>query len=349
MKAVRTGLLGLRFGAGLAVQRILNTENEKYIQLTCVCDMDRALADRFASEHALKAYYSLDEMLKDADIEAVMIFTAPAGRAALMRQCLRANKHILTTKPFELDHRQALEVLKEAEEKNLVIHLNSPAPYPSGDLAQIRAWQKEYALGMPVAAYWETYVSYHEKADGKWFDDPEKCPAAPLFRLGIYGINELIALFGKVDSVELAESRLFTGRPTPDNAALLIRFASGAIGQVFASFCIGDGTLYPSALTLHFQRGTIRKMQMRTPDSRVFTEVRLSLQTVQDGKLHEEKVTLPASVRSGEYEFEMFQKAIRREPLPEAVSPEITAEGIRVINMMSAKEKELIAKGEGKC
>jgi len=30
MKAVRTGLLGLRFGAGLAVQRILNTENEKY-------------------------------------------------------------------------------------------------------------------------------------------------------------------------------------------------------------------------------------------------------------------------------------------------------------------------------
>lgn len=337
MKPIKTGLLGLGFGAGLAEQKILNTENEKYIQLTCACDRARDRADRFAAKHRLKAYYTLEDMLKNADIDAVMVFTPPAGRAALMRQCLRAGKHILTTKPFELDHQAALDVLNEAREKKLTVHLNSPAPCSSGDLAQIRAWQQKFDLGMPVAAYWETYVSYHETADGKWFDDPVKCPGGPLFRLGIYGINELLAVFGKVDSVELASSRLFTGRPTPDNASLLIRFASGAIGQVFASFCIDDGTLYPAALTLHFQHGTIRKMQLRPLGSPVFTEVKMSLQTVLNGKIYEEDVTLPSASRSGEYDFASFQKTVCGEPVLEEIPPEIIAEGIRVIELMSEK------------
>lgn len=344
MEAVKTGILGLKFGAKLVRNRILNTENEKYIRLTCVCDRDRELADRFAAETSLKAFYSLDDMLKDPDLEAVMLFTPPRGRAELIRQCLNAGKHVLTTKPFELDHQAALDVLNEAKAKNLAVHLNSPAPCPSGDLAQIRNWQEKYDLGRPVSAYWETYVRYEEKADGTWLDDPEKCPAAPLFRLGIYGINELLAIFGKVDSVELAAGRLFTGRPTPDHTALMIRFANGAIGQIHASFCIDDGTMYPSALTLHFQRGTIRKMQMRPVGTSVFTGVKMSLQTVIDSKIHEESVTLPGSVRSGEYEFDMFCKAVRKEPLHEESSPEIIAEGIRVIDMMA--EKERIQKNE---
>ena len=339
MEAIKTGLLGLKFGAKLARNRILGTDNEKYIRLTCACDMDHELADTFAAEFSLKACYSLDDMLKDPEIEAVMLFTPPKGRAELIRQCLNAGKHVLTTKPFELDHRAALDVLNEAAAKGLAVHLNSPAPYPSGDLEQIRRWQEKYDLGMPVGAYWETYVHYQETADGSWLDDPERCPAAPLFRLGIYGINELLAIFGKVDSVELAAGRLFTGRPTPDNTGLMIRFANGAVGQIYASFCIGDGTMYPSALTLHFQRGTIRKMQMRSVGTSVFTEVKMSLQTVIDGKIHEEFVSLPGSVRSGEYEFDMFQKAVRKAPLPEPLSPEIIAEGIRVINMMSEKER----------
>ena len=341
MKPVKAGLLGLRFGAYLVDTRLYGTENEQFVQLTAVCDMDHTRADEFGKAHDVQVFYDLDDMLANADIEAVMVFTPPAGRAALMRKCLAAGKHILTTKPFERDADEALSVLQEAREKNLVVHLNSPAPYPSVDLAQIRQWQKEYDLGMPVSANWETYVRYNHQADGSWFDDPERCPAAPIFRLGIYGISELIAIFGKVDSVELAASRLFTGRPTPDHAQLLMRFANGAIGSIFASFCIEDGTMYPSALTLHFERGTIRKMQMRPVDKTVFTEVRMSVQTVVDGKLFTEEKVLSAEGRSGEYEFDMFQKSVREGIGSEETSPEEIVEGIKVISMMAEAERNL--------
>ena len=345
MNPVKIGLVGLRFGAGLASGRLLGTENEKYVRLTAVCDMKKELVEPFAEKHQLPAYTDLDEMLQSADIEAVMLITPPAGRAKLIRKCLRAGKHVLTTKPFELDPEEARSVLAEARERHLVVHLNSPAPHPSCDLAQIRLWQEKYDLGRPVSGLWETYAQYHEQADGTWFDDPVRCPAAPIFRLGIYGINELIAVFGKVRSVEVASGRIATGRPTPDNAQLLLRFENGALGSIYAALCINDGTLYPSALTLHLGNGTIRKTQVRAIGERDFTEVRMSLQTVVDGKLFREEVSLPAETRSGSYEFDRFCDAVRRGPSADEVDPETIVEGIRVIAMMAAREQAGAAAG----
>ena len=339
MDPVKTGLVGLRFGAGLAAGRIFGTENEKYIRLVAACDIKKDKADAFAQKYGLAAWYDLDEMLRSADIEAVMLITPPAGRAGLIRKCLRAGKHVLTTKPFELDPEEALSVLREARERGLVVHLNSPAPHPSCDLAQIRLWQRKFDLGRPVSGLWETYAQYHETADGSWFDDPKRCPAAPVFRLGIYGINELIAVFGKVRSVEVATGRISTGRPTPDNAQVLLRFESGALGSIYASLCIGDGTLYPSALTLHFENGTVRKTQVRPLGEKDFTEVKMSLQTVVEGKVHREEVTLPATERSGSYEFDRFCAAVRQGPAPDETDQETIAEGVRVIAMMAEKEQ----------
>ncbi len=336
---IKMGLVGLRFGAGLAERQIIGASAERFIQITAVCDMNRERASEFAAKHTLPMYDDLDEMLASADIEAVMLVTPPAGRAGLVRKCLEAGKHVLTTKPFELDPAVALDVLREARERGLVVHLNSPAPLPSSDLAQIRCWQRDFNLGRPVAGHWETYAKYQEQADGSWLDSFEKCPAAPIFRIGIYGINELIAVMGEVESVEVATGRISTGRPTPDNAQLLIRFAGGAIGSVYAALGIGDGTLYPAALTLHFENGTIYKTQVRPVGSRDFTAIEMRLRTLIDGRLHEENIVLPPENRSGSYQYENFYRAIREGRDPGEVSPETIAAGIKVIALMAQKER----------
>lgn len=335
---VRLGLVGLNFGAGLADRKIFGTDAERFVKIVAVCDLDRDKAKAYAERHSLPNCRDLDEMLGNPDIEAVMLMTPPAGRAGLIRKCLSAGKHVLTTKPFELDPEAALAVLKEARERNLAVHLNSPAPLPSADLLKIREWQRKYDLGDPVSGHWETYAMYHEKADGSWLDSPEKCPAAPVFRLGIYGINELIAVMGEVSDVEVISSRMRTVRPTADNAGILIRFAGGAIGSVYAALCIDDGKLYPASLILHFERGTIFKTQEREAGTGDFSEVAMRLQTRSEGRLVEESCSLPAGERSGSYQFENFYRAVRSGGLPGEVAPEIIAAGIRVIAKMREKE-----------
>lgn len=336
---VRLGLVGLNFGAELAERQIIGAPAERFVKITAVCDRDHDKAAAYAAKHALPVFAGLEELLASADIEAVMLMTPPAGRAGLVRKCLEAGKHVLTTKPFELDPAAALKVLREARERGLTVHLNSPAPLPSSDLEQIRRWQHDFNLGRPVAGHWETYAKYDEHADGSWFDSFEKCPAAPIFRIGIYGINELIAVMGEVESVEVVTGRISTGRPTPDNAQLMIRFAGGAIGSVYSALCIGDGTLYPAALTLHFENGTIYKTQVRRAEDREFTAIEMRLRTLIDGRLHEENTVLPAENRSGSYQYENFYRAIREGRNSGEVSPEAIAAGIKVIAQMAQKER----------
>ena len=339
---LRLGLVGLRFGAGLAQKQIFNNpENQKYVRIVKVCDRIQEKADAYAERNSVPACYDIEELLRDPEIDGIMLITPPAGRAGLVKKCIDAGKHVLTTKPFELDPEAAREVLEYARQKNIIVHLNSPAPMPSCDLQQIKAWQAKYDLGRPVSAHWETYAKYSEKADGSWFDSYADCPAAPIFRLGIYGINELIAIMGEVENVEVMTGRIATGRPTPDNAQLMIRFKSGAIGSIYAALCVGDGIYYPAGLTLHFQNGTIYKRQIRTYADPDFTGVELSLRAVVDGQVIEESASFPPDNRSGSYQFAEFARSVREGYSAEETSVAAIVEGIKVISEMKKKEKPL--------
>ena len=339
---VRLGLVGLNFGAHLAKRDLFAEENGEYVRLAGVCDLDQAKAAAFAQRHGVGAWKDLDALLSDPAIEAVGLFTPPAGRAALVRRCIQGGKHVMTTKPFELDPEAALAVLREAREAGIAVHLNSPGPLPADDVAKIAEWREAYALGRPIAARWETYAKYQEKADGGWMDSPVRCPVAPVFRIGIYGINELIQILGRVASVQVVESRITTGRPTPDTAELALHFENGAIGSVFASFCIGNGYAYPASLVLHFENGTITKRQHRagsTARSADFDSIELTLNAIRDGEYVEDHATLAPRGRSGAYQWRSFHAAVRTGvPLPGETTPESIAAGVAVVAAMARAE-----------
>lgn len=238
--AVRLVLLGLNFGNGIA--RHIK-EAVPCLDLLGVCDQDQAKAEQIARDLNIKAYQSLESVLNDPTVEAVGLFTGPYKRANLISKILAAKKHLITTKPFELDLAQARNVLDEAEKNGLVIHLNSPAPTDSEDLTLIQDWVKTHKLGRPLCLHAQTWASYREKANGSWYDDPSLCPAAPILRLGIYFLNDFSPLMGKAQSVYAVQKRLFTQRPTSDHAQVSLEYDSGAIGTVFPHFASEMGNL----------------------------------------------------------------------------------------------------------
>ncbi|KAH0534007.1 hypothetical protein FGG08_007384, partial [Glutinoglossum americanum] len=243
--------------AGLLADIAGTAPVSEFFKLAAVCDMDEAKASQYAEQYQVKAYTSLEALLADSSIQVVGLFTGPAGRSGLLRKIIRAGKDVMTTKPFELDPVAARQILEEAKSLGRIIHLNSPGPRLTGYVKQVKAWQEEYQLGRPVYCRGEVVVSYREKADGGWLDDPERCPAAPIFRLGIYIINDLVRLFGSVRDVQIQTTKLFTERPTPDNAQLGLTFNNGALGHVFATFCVDTGQYYANSLILHYEKGSI--------------------------------------------------------------------------------------------
>jgi len=249
-------IVGLSFGKHI-IANMRSSQASDYFKLEAVSDLRRNVAEETAAEYGVKAYSSIEEVLEDDSIAVVGLYTQPFGRAKLLREILRAGKDVMTTKPFELDADEAEDILREAQSLGRVIHLNSPCPEPTLDLAQIQTWVEEFDLGRLVGARAEVWVPYQEEADGSWMDDPMLCPGGAMMRLGIYLINDIIRLAGPVEQVNLIGSRVRTGRPTPDNALLTLSCASGCLASVYASFCVDDGDRYSNGLTLNYERGTI--------------------------------------------------------------------------------------------
>jgi predicted dehydrogenase len=248
IEKIRIGIVGLNFGICI-VDDIVNGDAAPFFTVAGVCDLNRERAAHISKKFSVRVIENLDDILAAEDIPVVGLFTAPSGRAKLMERILDAGKDIITTKPFELDAKEAEAVLQKARRLGRKIMLNSPSPLPSPDLRQILEWADIYNLGNIVACRCDTWASYRENADGTWYDSPNLCPVAPIFRLGIYLINDIARLMGKAKTVQVLHSQLLTKRPTPDNAQLGILFESGAIANVFASFCVEDGQYYKNSGT----------------------------------------------------------------------------------------------------
>ena len=333
-------VVGLFFGEHL-IRVMVSGRAASTIALSGVCDLNAELASEVAARYETRVYASLEEILADPDIEAVGLFTPPAGRAELIRKIIRAGKHVMTTKPFEVDADEALAVLLEARSLGKAVHLNSPCALPDPETAQILNWQQEFALGQPIAVRWETYSSCREKADGCWQDDPNRCPVAPIFRLGIYGINQLLRLCGTVEAVQVMHSRIFTERPTPDNAELSLRFSNGALGSVFASLCIDDGHRFADVLTLHYERGTVTTRALNVNEGLSVTAKELLLQVRQDdGTVMNRRVEMRDYGPLNNYQWENFHHAVRNGGAVDGeVSPEQVAHTIRIINAMKTSDQ----------
>jgi len=327
-------IIGLNFGRYIIDKQLVSGPGAPYFQVGGVCDIDRGRVAEASTRLGVRAYADLDEVLADPGIPAIGLYTGPMRRAELLRKIIRAGKHVMTTKPFELDPDAALAVMREARDRGCVVHLNSPAPVPPNDVSQIQAWQERYGLGMPVAARADVWAGYAEKADGSWLDDPQQCPVAPIFRLGIYLINDLLELFGSAEEVQVFASRLATGRPTPDTAQLGIKFASGALANIFASFCVRDGDAYRNSTVINFQNGTVyRNIGPHRAKEAHNAVSELSLVTEKNGE--REVVEEVLTDASGHYRWDLFYRAMRGEQLEGEIAPEQMVGGLRIIRAMA--------------
>ncbi len=307
-----------------------------WFELSAVCDLNAVKVSNLADKFGVKGYFDLDELLLDEEISAIGLYTPPKGRSALMDKIISAGKDVITTKPFELDAEQGLKLLLKAKELGRVIHLNSPSPIASPEMQLIEDWRNQYKLGRPIGCRADVWCNYREQEDGSWYDDPQKCPVAPIFRIGIYVINDMVRLFGEAEEVQVMHSRIFTERPTPDNAQLGIKFKNGAICNIFASFCVNDGQYYKNSLVVNFQNGTICKNMDPLKFEHIYSTSDMMLATLENDTFIVKRKSLEGS--SGQYQWETFYKSLNGEKLVNEVSPHEIIEGIKIINAMERAE-----------
>jgi predicted dehydrogenase len=195
---VRIGLIGCGMISAIYLQNCTRTFAQ--LEVVACADLVPELAQARAAEYGIPRVCSVEELLADPSIEAVLNLTVPTVHAAVNLQILAAGKHVYTEKPFALSMQDADQVLDYAHAHGLRVGC-APDTFLGGGLQTCRALIDAGAIGIPYAASGLILMGNFFDGMHPRFDSYLKLGWDPLFDMAPYYLTALAFLLGPVRRV----------------------------------------------------------------------------------------------------------------------------------------------------
>ena len=218
------------------------------VKIVAVADIVPAVAKARAGQFSVRAL-SVNELLKDGEIEAVINLTVPDVHYDVTHSILSAGKHAYSEKPLALNAKDAAKLVKEADKRGLKLG-GAPDTFLGAGAQTVRKLLDKGTIGRVIGgtAYVMSHGMEHWHPNPGFFFQPG---AGPVFDVGVYYITTLVSLLGGVKSVTAMSSRGFSERTvtsngpmkgkkikvtTPTNINAILEFAKGAQVTLGASW-----------------------------------------------------------------------------------------------------------------
>jgi predicted dehydrogenase len=296
--AMTLGIIGV---GKISEQYFAAFENLPGVRLVAVADLDLDRARTVAAAQGVDAL-SVDDLIADPRIDAVLNLTIPAAHAEVDLRVLEAGKHVYGEKPLALSPAEAEPILRLAEEKGLRVG-SAPDTVLGTGIQTARQVLDAGTIGKPVAANAFWGAPGHEV----WHPAPAfyyQPGGGPLFDMGPYYLTALVTLLGpvvRVQGASLRSDRVRSAASDPEareipvtvdtHVSAVLTHESGAVSTVTVSFDIWASRIpnievYGTAGTLsvpdpnHFSG----QVQVSTSEQREWTDVEPSAGFVDAGR-----------------------------------------------------------------
>jgi predicted dehydrogenase len=251
-RRIRLGMVGGGPGAFIgAVHRIAARMDDHYELVAAALSSDPARSRAAAQDLHIapdRAYGSYTDMARAEAarpdrIEAVAIVTPNNLHYPMAKAFLEAGFHVICDKPMTTTVQEALDLAAIVKRTGVIFGLtHNYTGYPmmrqarqmiaDGELGKIRLVQVEYAQD-----WLATPVENTGQKQAAWRTDPAQSgPGGSLGDIGTHAYNIACFVTGLHCRELAADVSIFVpGRRLDDNAQLMLRFAEGAKGALWAS------------------------------------------------------------------------------------------------------------------
>ncbi len=198
---LNVGVIGV---GNISRQYFANFPDLPGLKLVTVADLNEARAAEVAAEQGVESS-SVDALLADPRIDAVLNLTIPAAHVAIGTRALEAGKHVFGEKPLALDPAEAAPMLELAIARGLRIG-SAPDTVLGTGIQTARQVLDAGIIGDAVAASVQWSSPGHEL----WHPAPAfyyQPGGGPLFDMAPYYLTSLITLFGPVARVSGVATR----------------------------------------------------------------------------------------------------------------------------------------------
>ena len=314
---LKVGILG----AGHIAQKMATTlMGMKEAELYAVAARELSRAEQFADEfHAQKAYGNYEALADDPDIDLIYIATPHSHHFGPARMCLLKGKPILCEKAFTANAREAEELIRIAQEKQVFLAEAIWTRYVPFSRT-IRELTESGIIGKPMML---TASLGYPIAHKERIVRLELCGGA-LYDLGVYPINFALMTFGNdLEKITSTCMKNEAGVDMQNSITFTYRDGRMAVMQTTA-FCASDRQGIISG-----DKGYLVIDNINNPQ-----------QAVVYNTDHQEtgRYTCPPQITGFEYQVLEAAEAIRQGAIEPASMPH--AETLRVMRMLDSLRKE---------
>ncbi|WP_302576776.1 Gfo/Idh/MocA family protein [Phocaeicola barnesiae] len=314
---LKVGILGV----GHIAQKMATTlMGMKEAELYAVAARELSRAEQFADEfHAQKAYGNYEALADDPDIDLIYIATPHSHHFGPARMCLLKGKPVLCEKAFTANAREAEELIRIAQEKQVFLAEAIWTRYMPFSRT-IRELTESGIIGKPMML---TASLGYPIAHKERIVRLELCGGA-LYDLGVYPINFALMTFGNdLEKITSTCMKNEAGVDMQNSITFTYRDGRMAVMQTTA-FCASDRQGIISG-----DKGYLVIDNINNPQ-----------QAVVYNTDHQEtgRYTCPPQITGFEYQVLEAAEAIRQGAIEPASMPH--AETLRVMRMLDSLRKE---------
>lgn len=314
MEKVRIGILGLGAISGIYLKNL--TELFQEVEIAGVYDLIPEKVEAVKAEYGIKkSYSSMDELLRDPDIEIVLNLTRPFEHYETTRAALLAGKHVYSEKPLAVTYEEGVGLVELAREKGLLLGA-APDTFLGAGIQTCRRLIDGGFIGRPIGASARMICRGHES----WHPSPAfyyQRGGGPMMDMGPYYLTALVNLLGRVDTLtgvtaKSFDTRTITSQPlygqtvqvdVPTHINGIMNFENGAVATITTTFDVYYDR--SAELEVYGTKGTLR-----VPDPNCFGGPVLLLRP-EDGTFREIPLTFDYKENSRGLGIADMAKALR--------------------------------------
>lgn len=225
-------------------------------QLSAVCDIVSEKAERIGREFDVPYFTDMHEMMRQADIDVVVVLTESGNHAKHVLELAPYGKHIVVEKPMALtlDDADAMISACDLAGVKLFIVKQNRFNVPVIKLRQAHEAGRFGKLVMgTVRVRWCRPQSYYDQDPwrGTWALD-----GGVLTNQASHHVDMLEWMMGEVDSVFAMSTTALANIEAEDTAVVTLRFKNGALGVIEATTAARPKDLEGSISVLG-EKGTV--------------------------------------------------------------------------------------------
>jgi predicted dehydrogenase len=232
MEQLKVAIVGLGWW-GAKIARAL--DGNELIRITRAVEVNPEAAASFQAAHDIPVTQTLQDVLDDPAIDAVLLVTPHALHGAQIAAVVHAGKHVFCEKPLALTRAAAEQAVALCRDAGLVLgmgHERRFEPPIAEMLDMAQAGQLGRLLQIEANFSHDKFLTLDR---ANWRLDTAQAPAGGMTATGIHLTDLAVKLFGPARDVTVACERLASDLPSGDTMSAYVRFAGGGTAYISAT------------------------------------------------------------------------------------------------------------------